>query len=186
MYDNITIEVLKCLNKDEDRELFNIFKNSNTIVLKGDEEVDEGAFRLLMADSSSRVATLDLKNQSDYSGTIEAWLEESGIPFKEWKRNNDSSISEIDTFDGVRRNTVNADRDGNPLVDMRVLRSIIDMLEDDDEIRAIPYANMYWVETDVSNMWRWGMEEVREFSTDQDKETIDVDIVEEESDDKSR
>lgn len=113
--------------------------------------------------------------------SLETYLKNNGIPFKMWVSSKEASSAQIRVFDGVRLNSIPSDDKGNAYVDMRALRSIIDMLEDDREILALSYSNTHWVETDVENMWRYGMETVYEFSTKYEKResVIDVEVEEE-------
>jgi hypothetical protein len=97
---------------------------------------------------------------------LEEWLQSEGIPFKRWSEPCDDFPSEMVVFDGVRIASLTTDAEGNAMVDMRALRSIIDMLENDDELRALAYANSHWVETNVENMFRYGMEDVKEIIHD--------------------
>jgi len=113
------------------------------------------------------------------SKTVEDWLQDNGVPFKRFTSMYEDFPPEIVAFDGVRRHTMPADNEGNALVDMRALRGIIDMLEDGEDIRVIAYANSHWSETDVSKMFRWGMEDTHRIQTG-GEQTIDTEIIDEE------
>ena len=100
------------------------------------------------------------------------------MPYKRFTKAYDDFPSIISVFDGARLDEVPSDESENPMVDMRAIRGIIDMLEDNEEIRALVYANGFWVNTDVSTMFRWRMEEVTEIGSGE--KPIDVEIEEKE------
>ncbi len=180
-----TIEILKCfVGKDEEDMVFDLLNKSNYKVVvagEGSKKLTVEMFNNILLDDNGR--TFIMAGNIPY-GTyppLEAYLQEQSAPFKRWTDICEAFSPEIVVFDGVRLNAVPSNTEGDALVDMRALRSIIDMLEEDKEILALSYSNANWVETDVSNMWRYGMEAVSEFSTadNREKDTINVDVIKE-------
>jgi len=144
METNATMEVLNCLNDNEQKELDDLMKKAG----------------LTKVDSESENTTkYSGKIRYGYNHEVEEWLKNNGVPFKRWSGGYDDFSPIMVIFDGIREHDTPADGSGNALVDMRAIEAIKEMLEDDQEIRALVYANQHWINNDISSMWRWGMEE---------------------------
>ena len=156
------LEVLDCLNKEESAEFDELIRNSG----------------YKMVDGESNVIRYEGTIPYGMDSRIEEWLQNNGVPFKRFTSMYEDFPPEVVSFDGVRKHTMPSDNEGNALVDMRALRSIIDMLEDGEEIRVISYANSHWAETDVSKMFRWGMEDTHKIQTGGHQAAIDTEIIE--------
>ncbi len=162
------MDILRCWTDEETEKLL--------------EMIEDSGYRVIGDGDSKLRPTKELLYNSDgkipYGAypELEDWLSTNGIPFKRWSDSFDEFQPEIVVFDGARTEKVMSDKEGNAYVDMRALRSIIDMLEDNLELRALVYSNEQWVETDVNNMFRWRMEETVEINTDND--IIDVEVEE--------
>ncbi len=171
-----TLRILKCfVGEDEKLAAFKLIEKSKykLVTPDGNVELTKKLLEELLLDTKDR--TFLLLGSIPY-GTyppLEEFLRAGSIPFCRWTDICEDFSPEIVVFDGVRVNAVSSNTEGDALVDMRALRSIIDMLEEDREILALSYSNENWVETDVNNMWRFGMEAVAEFST-ADKANIDI------------
>jgi hypothetical protein len=163
------IDILRCLDGEEVDKLVELLNYSDYTQVKLDKDSLPG---------DDKVISLNGKMPFGTNPKLEEWLQEKGVPFKRWTDSCEEFPSEIFVFDGARHETVLSDSEGNALVDMRALRAIIDMLEDDNEIRALVYANQQWVNTDVSCMFRWRMEETVDISTGREN-YIDVEVEEE-------
>ncbi len=174
------IDILRCWSDDETDELFELIEDSGyRVVEEGDSKL-KPTKELLYNSGGEKLLLLEGKIPYGSYPQLEEWLEKNGIPFKRWAEACDDFPSEMVVFDGVRRSSLITDTTGNAMVDMRALRSIIDMLENDEELRALTYANSHWVETNVENMYRWGMEDVKEIVNDGNHkdDVIDVDVEE--------
>ncbi len=147
------------------------------------EEEEEVLDRIKMAgfnrldDEHDAVMVFEINSHFGVATTIENILTEKGIPFTMFSALMEEHLPIIFTFDGVRSNSVFADHNENAYIDMRAMRSIIDMLEDDLEIKALLYSNEQWVNTDVSTMFRYGMENAKEFHTEIKNEAIQVEAI---------
>jgi hypothetical protein len=161
------IDILRCLDGEEVDELLELLNSSKYTKVKLERDTIPGTDEVMSLEGEMPFGT---------SPKLEEWLQEKGVPFKRWTDMCDEFQAEIFVFDGARTATVFSDREGNALVDMRALRAVIDMLENDEEVRALVYANQQWVETDVSNMFRWRVEEEKEFSSMKKDDFIDVEV----------
>jgi hypothetical protein len=82
---------------------------------------------------------------------------------------------------------VYADENWEPLIKMSGMRTLIDLLEKSEEeepyadVKALVMANENWSETDINNMWRYGMENSIAFSSNYtgDDDIIDAEVEEE-------
>lgn len=160
------IDILECFKDNNER--------SEMVKLA----IDAG-YSPVPSENGDKVKRFDGKIKYGTSPELENWLVENGVPFKRFTSAYEDFPAEVMVFDGIRKHSVPSDTQGNALVDMRVVRSIIDMLENDDELRALSYSNGHWIETDVTNMYRWGMEETIEISSEK-KDYIDAEIEEKE------
>ena len=171
----VTLDILSCLEgSDEIQMVADMIVDSKFNYYEGETISSDDIMRRLTLpvgeDAEKRKLEISLpyslvpEGEEDIIGddiaSLKALLSELGVP---WVYQN-IVCQEIEAFDGVRVSKVDTDEEGSPYVDMRAVRSIIDMLEKGDEVRAIVYANQFWVETNVLNMWRNGMEGVVAYS----------------------
>ena len=165
----ITLNILSCLDdKDELQKVTDLIVDSGFNSYMGTpiaaEDITKGLTapekgvqeknKLTISLPYAPVAEGEDDTVGDSVAELKGVLEDMGVPWTQYNQ----VCQDIEVFDGVRVNKVSTDDDGNPYVDMRVLRSVIDMLEEGLDARAIVYANGFWVETDVLNLWRNGME----------------------------
>ncbi len=142
-----TLRVLTCIsNKDYET------KTVEQIIAAGFKKTH---------DSDENTMTFESDLDPDVTEVIEEILCKEGVPFSIHFAMPTDGLPYIYVFDGVRPNKVLSDPEGNTYVDMRVLRSLIDMLEEDLEIRALLYSNEHWINTDVSTMFKNGMENTK-------------------------
>jgi hypothetical protein len=114
---------------------------------------------------------------------IEEYLLEKQIPFVRWSDSSTSFSSELSIFDGVRKNVIPSNKEQEALVNMSVLREILDELEESEDsdrtvIGLLGLVNWHWIETDISKFFRYGMENAIPLKPNQDDNVIDVEIEE--------
>lgn len=174
----------------------------NTIrIIKGFEEEEVGEFFEKMigddvgyADDSTFYEQMDNdKRYLEFSGEpdeeyierLTGYLENLGIPYILYEC---EEKGEMTVYDGVRSHSMICTKEKTPLIEMSAIREIIDLLEkseDEDpyaDMRALVKANENWIETDIDNMWRYGMENSVAFShnyREQHEDVIDTEIEEE-------
>ncbi|MEA3453612.1 MAG: hypothetical protein U9R12_01635 [Candidatus Caldatribacteriota bacterium] len=164
---NVKLEILDCFNDStEEAKILGQIRNNS---FNGQTEEVNDKTIIYYTETASE------ENLKD----ISVDLIESGIPFKIYENASGDTPPKITIFDGVRIHTVLSDHNGNAYVDMRALRAIIDMLEEDLEIKALFYANEQWVNTDVTSMFRYGMENTKEFATNPQRKQLNDDQTEE-------
>ena len=179
-----TLQIIKCFEEEEFNEVFDLLNKAQFSV------EPDATYSITQEEFDGFQLAADDRHMTVYGNIafggdeeLEAYLEDKGMPFKRWSANTDEYEHQLVMFDGVRKHNVLSDKEGNALVDMRALRSIIDMLEDGLEPRALFYANENWIETDINNCWRYGMEQTLAFSpnaVDPNADAIDVEVQEDE------
>lgn len=174
--------------------------NREMKIIKGFEEEEVSDFYTKMFGSNigydKEIFPIEMANDNrfiyaqgdiddDAQNELEEYLQDLGIPFITYEC---SETGEMTVFDGVRKHSMICTKDKTPLVEVDAIREIIDLLEtpeDEDpyaDMRALVKANENWIETNIDNMWRYGMENSVAFSSnfnDPNKDAIDVDIEEE-------
>ena len=169
-----TIKILKCYEGEELEEVAEAIENS----CFGDK--DSASLFKEQLENDERYVEFFAPVNYGADEELESFLEDKGIPYVRVSQFSDDAPNQMIAYDGVRRFDVPVDGNMNPVVDMRAMKAIIEMLENDDELRALFYANENYIETDINKFYRYGMEDSIAFSPNAVKNNaIDVDIAEE-------
>ena len=183
-----TIKIIKGFEPDEIDGFYGEIKKSGYgLDFEEGVELSREDFNKLM-DSDGRSIELNANLRYGVCDEFESFLVGQGMPFTRFSAQSLDADAELSVFDGVRQHSVGCDNDGEATISMNAMRKVIDLLEtseEDDpyaEMRALVVANENWVETDVNNFWRYGMEQSVAFSSnavDPHADAIDVEVEEE-------
>ncbi len=191
MQEYVKVEVVKGFEQEEIGNFMNeLINRSADVAIDGVvKSINEDTFSIEF-DREGRVFELYLKKDIVEVSRFMDYLEELGIPYKVYAESgmrSPSSGKELFVFDGVRSSCVHASESWEPLIPMSRMRNLIDLLEKSEEeepyadIKALVIANEGWSETDINNMWRYGMENSIAFShnfkkPDENTGVIDVEV----------
>ncbi len=182
------IKIIKGFEEDEIEEFYTKILSSGYLLDNGKlADLTKESFTKHMDEDCRYLSFTGLVSNSTYK-QLEEFLMDTGMPFKCLNRKTKKGYPDMVIFDGVRRHYVNCTKNEEPLAPMAALREVINLLELSEEedqfadMKALVVANENWVETDINNMWRYGMENSVAFSSnfrDPNADAIDVDIEEE-------
>ena len=188
-----TMQIIKCFEKEEEDEIYNLINEAEYSDDWGCSGISREEFDILM---KNQERYLDLKGNlpNGLHEPLESYLEEKGIPFKRWSEAGIEFDHDLVVFDGVRSHTTLASKDGEPLVEMSAIKTILERLEEPDKpgddladlktfSDVLAIANYHWVNTDINTFYRYGMEGSVAFSPNAkgDDGTIDVEVKEQET-----
>jgi len=165
-----TIRIIKGFEEEEIRNF------EKDMLGDADGYSDDTTFYEQMS-NDSRYIEFTGEPTEEYEERLEKYLKELGIPFICYEC---EDTGEMTVFDGVREHAMICTKDKTPLVEMNSIREIIDLLEKSEEedpyadMRALVKANENWIETDINNMWRYGMENSVAFSHNYREDSEDI------------
>ena len=173
-----TIEIVKGFEEDEVDDLVNILSKHELLTMADGEKYVSEEMK-----TEKRILSVEGDLTRESLDQISDFLKDLGIPFKA-RRGLGNGIL---IFDGVRLHDVYTNEVGEPLTLMSNMREVLDLLETTEEedpyadMKALVAANAGWIDVNINNMWRYGMENSVAFSSnDKEKEdVIDVEIEEE-------
>lgn len=162
------------------------------------EENERKEFLEIISGANYKEVESDSERLLKFSGELEegdaekadGFLKDKGIPFKRWSSPRDEDPFII-IYDGVRENKVPSGRDKQEYAPLSNIREVIDLLELSEEedpyadIKALLKINENWINTDIKNMYRYGMKDSIAYSSnfipgtgEKDNDFIDAEIEE--------